>query len=118
MDSEMKLREVWTVWRDIFRLMLSEVKADIKNKKQMEYRTLQQISAPPACCHQTPACPSEVRISLPHDAARPAEWPCATLVRATFKNKPPSRQKLLFLNRTHASIIAWLLKTKRRSACA
>jgi hypothetical protein len=54
---------------------------------------------PPARCRKTAACRAEVklRIPLPHDAAGPAQFRCATLACVTIKNQSTSKLQLWLL---------------------
>jgi hypothetical protein len=52
---------------------------------------------PPACCPKTTACRAEVKIRLPHDAARPAQCRCATLMCVTIKKQSHSKLQLRLL---------------------
>ena len=87
MGSEMKFREFFIVWRDIFSFISSEIEADIT---KINNKTRQQTPALPLC-HNTTACRAEVKVRMPlqHDPAEPAQYPCVTRRRETFKKPVP-----------------------------
>jgi hypothetical protein len=52
-------------------------------------------------CLKITACRAEVkvRMHLPQDTARPAQCPCATLMRVTFKTQSPAKLQLRLISR-------------------
>ena len=106
MDCETNFSKFFRVWRDIFHLIFSEIKADITEIKKYN-TTRQQTQTLEPCCQKTPACRAEgkVRMPLPHDAAEPAEY--LTHARdfqetVRFDHREP--------HQVHASVIAWLIR--------
>ena len=58
----------------------------MKEITPQKYKTRQQTPIPLACCHKITACRAEIkaRMPLPHDAGKPAQCSCATLMCVTF----------------------------------
>ena len=84
MESEMKFREYFTVWRDIFHLILKEIKAGGTKIKNNVRNTTPKINY--CCLFSQYSCVS--RRSRGSDAAAALRsGPCAILMRVPFKTK-------------------------------
>jgi hypothetical protein len=109
MDSETKFRKFFRVWRDIFHLILGEIKAGITKIKKYNTTRQQTLTLEP-CCQKIPACRAEGKVRMPptHDAAEP----CGVSLRDTHARdfQEPVRFDHREPHQVHASVITWLIK--------